>query len=204
MDENGDAKKGSISVVKPTKGLPDQITVPKFKQTRRRYLRLLDKKFQFKVLLLVLLLVVATHLIFAVSIYHDIGKTSKILNYMVPEVAEGIRNLKVQVILNMFLTIAASSAVVVILSLYFTNRISGPLFNMTRVMRKLATGDFNQSVRIRTKDELKSFADEMNNMIASLRQRKLEIESLKKRLRLKDIDNLPSILADVEETLDRL
>jgi len=61
------------------------------------------------------------------------------------------------------------SPFVVLLGLFFSNRIAGPLFRIKRYLRKIALGHYENTLKIREKDELHDLASEINHMVAKLR-----------------------------------
>jgi methyl-accepting chemotaxis protein len=66
-------------------------------------------------------------------------------------------------IITMFLFLAG---------LIITHRITGPLFSIKKAMKQISeSGDLGLRVSLRKNDELKSFADEFNNMMEKLGDR---------------------------------
>jgi len=54
---------------------------------------------------------------------------------------------------------------------YLTHRIAGPLFNIERNLKQIATGDFSTKVDLRSTDEIKKLAENINEMTKGLNVR---------------------------------
>jgi len=56
------------------------------------------------------------------------------------------------------------------ISLILTQRMAGPVYRIMRRLESMATGDLDQSMRLRRKDEFQELAEQLNVTIESLRQ----------------------------------
>lgn len=76
--------------------------------------------------------------------------------------------------------------VAIMVTLFVSHKIAGPLYRFKKVMQALAEGDFSSDFRIRHLDQLQDLADNFNLMIQKLRQQlnllKNNFSSLKTKL----------------------
>lgn len=56
-------------------------------------------------------------------------------------------------------------AAVVIVLIFYSNRIAGPLFHMDMVIRAVLDGDTTRRVRLRPKDFAASLAESLNSLL---------------------------------------
>ncbi|MCB9890823.1 MAG: hypothetical protein H6832_02325 [Planctomycetes bacterium] len=80
---------------------------------------------------------------------------------------------------SLFLFIVAAGATVVISALRYSNRIAGPMYRLCKSMREIRDGDVSFTVKLRKGDELTEIADELNAMIAWIREHPPEGVELK-------------------------
>ncbi len=59
----------------------------------------------------------------------------------------------------------------IIASMWITKKTSGPLFRMSKDIMKVANGDLSVMLKLRSKDEFRDTASELNRMIAGMRDR---------------------------------
>lgn len=71
---------------------------------------------------------------------------------------------------SLFLFIVAAGATVVISALRYSNRIAGPMYRLCKSMREIRDGDVSFKVKLRKGDDLTEIADEVNALIAWLRE----------------------------------
>lgn len=64
----------------------------------------------------------------------------------------------------------------ILVALFFSHKIAGPLHHFKSKMQVLAQGDFSNNFSLRREDQLRDLADSVNNMITKIRQ---EIKGLK-------------------------
>lgn len=154
---------------------------------RRAILPIIDRRFQFKVTLLVVCIITITHLVFGIWMYLHVADFAQKLADYVPDLAPDAHWIETELLKSMILTVITTFLAIFILSLYFSSRISGPLFNMTRVLRQVAGGDFSRRVKLRKSDELKEFSEAVNHLLGSIedRERRLQghLDELKDQLK---------------------
>jgi nitrogen fixation/metabolism regulation signal transduction histidine kinase len=68
--------------------------------------------------------------------------------------------------------VAALAVMVVLIGLlgiYFTHKVAGPVFKMTRLLAQVGSGNLRVEARLRRGDELKAFFDTFTQMVSGLR-----------------------------------
>jgi two-component system, OmpR family, sensor histidine kinase BaeS len=101
-----------------------------------------------------------------------------------------------------YLVWATSAAMIlaVTLSYLLTKRVLGPLSRMTDVTRRIAAGDYSETVPIRSHDEVGQLADAFNRMAQSLRA----LEDLRKNLLINVAHELRTPLTNIQGYLEGL
>jgi len=75
-----------------------------------------------------------------------------------------------------------------LLGIYFTHKVAGPVFKMTRLLKQVGEGDLRVEARLRKGDELKDFFDTFTKMVSGLRE-----------MEQRQLDDIEKVLA----TMDR-
>ncbi|MBN2012212.1 cache domain-containing protein [candidate division KSB1 bacterium] len=103
-----------------------------------------------------------------------------------------------------FMGVATSGFLLIVLISYLiTKTITRPLEEMVTVTQSIATGDLNQKVKIRTRDEIGKLGSSINIMVKSLNRMRAELEDWGKTLELKvrkRTDELRDMQAKVMQT----
>jgi len=81
-------------------------------------------------------------------------------------------------------SVIASSVVAIILIsiatffvvMYLSHRIAGPLFNIERSIKDIASGDLSGKIHLRAADEIQRLASSLNDMTDSLKSKILDVE----------------------------
>jgi methyl-accepting chemotaxis protein len=91
--------------------------------------------------------------------------------------------------LRILLGLLTITPLVVIISIFLSHKIAGPMYRMEKFMTTMATGDFTQHITLRKGDELKTLAERINFFVDSLRTM---IGSQKSQLAIlqKDMENI--------------
>jgi len=71
----------------------------------------------------------------------------------------------------------------VVLAFYFSQLLVKPIRQLLRVTKKVAEGDFSQSVPMKSKDEIGELAESFNRMVASLEQGRTQLQQSAQELR---------------------
>jgi methyl-accepting chemotaxis protein len=74
-----------------------------------------------------------------------------------------------------------------LLGIYFTHKVAGPVFKMTRLLKQVGEGDLRVDARLRKGDELRDFFDTFTQMVSGLREmEKAQLEDVEKALAAMD------------------
>ena len=70
----------------------------------------------------------------------------------------------------------------VVVTLFISHKIAGPLFRFEQELKEIAEGDLTTSIRLREKDQISDVAEGLNRTVAALREKVLSIQSDVKHL----------------------
>ncbi len=138
------------------------------KNQRRRIL--IEPPFQMK-LALVGSVIVATEVLIACVIMMSVAMTS----IWIPAGDH------IVVFYKFVMVIALVLAGITILNIYLTvwlsHRIAGPIYRLKQSMQQAGSGDLSVLIKFRENDELQDLKNEFNNMISSIRDRVMMLQS---------------------------
>lgn len=162
---------------------------PKLSYRRRNYF--IEKEFQAKFILKFCGLVIFGGLLTIGLLYFlsMCSTTVSIVNsrVVVRTTADFLLPVLIQTVL--ITTIIVSLATIVV-TLFVSHKIAGPLYHFKKAIKQLEEGDFSEEFRIRLHDQLQDLAGAFNNMITKT---KSQIKALRDNsLSLKEkLDNIP-------------
>ena len=150
---------------------------------RRNYL--IDREFQIKFILKFCALVAAGGLLFMGILYFSVMQSTavSIVNsrVMVRSTADLILPILIQTVIVVTIVI---SLFTILVTLFISHKIAGPLYRFKKVIQELENGDFSSDFKIRNPDQLQELAGAFNSMIKKVRE---EMGQLKENsLSLKD------------------
>ncbi len=61
------------------------------------------------------------------------------------------------------------SPLVILIGLVLSNRIAGPIYRIQRFLRRVSTGNYDERLKLREKDELQDVAGSINHLVSKLR-----------------------------------
>lgn len=134
------------------------------KKTRRRNY-FIDKKFQTKFIVKFCIILLGTSLLIgALFIYFaDNSTTVAIENTKV--VVKRTSDFMMPIMIQTLIIVTMSSAVsVIILTLFTSHKIAGPLYRIKKEIDVLKEGDLTSVFRIRSKDQLKSLVNSISDL----------------------------------------
>lgn len=105
------------------------------------------------------------------------------------------------ILTNLF-TLALISLAAVVVTLFVSHKIAGPLFRLERELQAVSEGDLTRRIVLRQKDQVTPMAECINTMLGNLQHKVTEIQ--------KDVEQLQQIAAaqnvphDVVESLNSL
>ena len=135
----------------------------------KRRIYFIDKKFQTKFILKFCALVAIGGLL-TIGIIYFLAMQSTTVSILNSRVA-------VRTTADFILPILAQTVVIVVviiglaavmITLFFSHKIAGPLYRFKKVMEALEKGDFSSGFKIRRLDQLQDLADTFNSMIARI------------------------------------
>ncbi|OGW84324.1 MAG: hypothetical protein A2987_05510 [Omnitrophica bacterium RIFCSPLOWO2_01_FULL_45_10] len=91
-----------------------------------------------------------------------------------------VKSINIQILFSLLLI----TPLLVVIGIFLSHRIAGPIYRMERFLGGLAKGDIANRLSLRKKDELKSLADGINIVVAGLRDRVLAERQIADKLRL--------------------
>lgn len=147
---------------------------PKYR--RKQYL--VAARFQLKYAGLILLLMFVTAALSSYVVYY----TSMLLmgEKLANVYPQGqLVNIVKTVNFRLLMSLVFVSPLVIILGIYLSHRIAGPIFRMERFLSEMAEGNYNSRITLRKGDELAALADGMNKVCESI---KLSVGDQKGRL----------------------
>ena len=147
----------------------------------RRTQYFVAKKFQLKYVGLILLLVFSTAIMCSYVIYYTMMVTmgDKLANiYPQGRLVAIVNTVNVRILFSMLLV----APLIVVIGIYASHRIAGPIGRIERFLDSMATGDLSMPLNIRRNDELISLANGINRVLDSMKT-----TVGKERSRLKDI-----------------
>jgi methyl-accepting chemotaxis protein len=175
---------------------------------RRNYF--IDKSFQSRFIIKFCLLVMVASALTGASLYYFSQHTTTVafehLKVVVKSTADFIMPIMVGTLIIVTLLVAAAT---IIVTLFTSHRIAGPLYRLKIELDKMKNGDFSCPVRIRTKDQLQHLAsnfEEMRlNLKGSVKALKENWHSLSGNLRkLRDAAQDASEKRQIEEGIRRI
>lgn len=177
--------------------------MPKYQYKRSIKTLLIDPQMQkeYTLLLVVLIIVAAIVISFIVnwtireSMLSGPYRLGKLSPY---EVMSSINYLlTVRITLALLVTIFVAG----FLSIKFLHRVGGPIYRFRVTLRQISSGQIPNDIHLRRSDFYKDVADEMNRVLALMRNKRESAQKLASELERIPPDRLPS---DVSQNLNRL
>ncbi|MFC1804288.1 HAMP domain-containing protein [Candidatus Omnitrophota bacterium] len=95
------------------------------------------------------------------------------------------------------------SAAMVLVTLFFSHKIAGPLFHFKKTMQALESGDFSSEFSLRELDQLKELAESFDDMIKKIKAQLLMLKECQAKLsRSHSEQELKQAIAELKSTLD--
>ena len=79
------------------------------------------------------------------------------------------------IITTNLISLALIIVTTIIVTLYISHKIAGPIFRLEKELRRIGQGDLTTTVALRDNDQMEAFARQVNAMTAELNQRVTEI-----------------------------
>ena len=141
-------------------------------RNHKRRVYLIDKKFQGKFILKFSLIVIMGSLIM-MAILYAAGRYSTTVviadsRVRVSTTADFLLPILFQTV---FVVTVFVGFLTILLTLFFSHKVAGPIYRFRKVLETLKNGDFSSSFSIRQHDQFHGLTDDFNSMIQSIRDR---------------------------------
>lgn len=102
-------------------------------------------------------------------------------------------NLISNLIYTSLITVIFISIVTIVITLFASHKIAGPLYRLERSTEAIGNGDFTIETRLRENDEITGVASALNEMAGKLRSKMIDIK--------KELEEVKDSSADIESTI---
>lgn len=183
-------------------------------ERRRNYF--IDKKFQTRFITkFCFVLVLGSILIACLTYYRNMQTTTvafENLRVVVKTTADFINPIVLEILL--IVTVISASATIIV-TLFASHKISGPLYKLTKDIEKMRNGDLSSAVCIRAKDQIRLLVSEFNELRLALdstfKKMKTDVAELSdvtrkvdlSALSAKDKKKIESAISSLESTLSK-
>ena len=176
----------------------------------KRKIYIVDKKFQFKFVIMLLFFILVT--VFTVSFTTFYVIWQNVINefFFVPEASKKLGDIYIRTSELLILPMIVLSAIAGIAGILISHRIAGPVYRMKKVSEEIAKGNLCVNVKFRKSDELHDLADSMNAMIAGVRNLVKEDRSTINKIMAvsdklaEDVKKHKGLKAEVKKTINEL
>jgi hypothetical protein len=151
----------------------------KLKRRKLRNYLFLDKRLQFHFALLLAAIGAINAFYFSILVYFY---TQEIYRRLIPQIPEYILNssdfdsqYRIYLITVIFISLF-EIVMILLLGLFFSHRIAGPLYAMRMKLRDIALGSVPSPVHLRKNDLLIPFGDQLNEAISVLQENRASVE----------------------------
>lgn len=158
--------------------------MPQKRQLHQRKNFYMHKEFQFKFIIKFCLLLLASVILSTVLLllFSQGSLTSTFQNSRLAIKQTSLAILP-SILYTNLITVCLISIAAILVTLFVSHRIFGPLVRLERELRTIGEGDLTTKVNLREKDQLIAIADNVNNMTADLHARVSAIKTEIIRLR---------------------
>jgi len=182
---------------------------------KKRYKRkniFIDRNFQTKFILkFCTIVIISSLLIIGLLLFLSRDSTTVTIEntrVMVKKTTDFILPIILETVL---LALVFSSLAVIIVTLFTSHKISGPLYRLRREVEALGEGDFKRDFNIRGNDQFQEFSQTLKQMCNSLRDKHLHLKEkcsefrqyIENNLSGENKEKLFAILREVEEELKK-
>ena len=141
--------------------------------TRRRHY-LIDKNLQLNFTMLLIMIGGINAIFFSFIFYFYSQYTALMYKPLLAETAIQENIVKFVDFIywrTVFVGVVFEAILIILLGIFFSHRIAGPLFKISRYLKEVANGRYPGLIKLRKDDMLKNFAETVNEMIISLKDR---------------------------------
>ncbi|MDD4955865.1 MAG: hypothetical protein PHP17_07515 [Candidatus Omnitrophica bacterium] len=142
---------------------------------RRNYF--IDKKFQTQFIIKFCLIVIAAAIAIGISLFFLSSNSTTVAIENTKVTVKTTADFILPFILQTIIVVTIFSAIsVILLTLFVSHQIAGPLFRLKREIDKLGEANFGANFQIRATDQLKDLSHSLTLMSNSLRDKMTEIK----------------------------
>lgn len=128
----------------------------------KRRIYLINPSFQLKFSFLICLLLFLSSLIYPLAIYDLINQIVTSIAPQFPDAAAHLGEKKILLIGILALWQLGFTALVFIICIFFSHKIAGPLYKMTKHLTSIRNGEYVEKLKFRSGDYFTDLADEFN------------------------------------------
>ena len=149
--------------------LPEGSAAGEGKKVRRKILPVIDREFQLRITLFFMLLIILSHAFLLAIHFQNLTRTAGLTNGKTSlEIAQLMAHEKLVWTVNMIAGIVVIGIMVGMVVFYLTQKISGPLYAMSKALDEFAQGNLEARARLRKGDELQWFGKRVNEFLDQL------------------------------------
>lgn len=149
---------------------------------RRRYL--IDRKFQLNFSLLLLIIAAVNVFFFCMLFFFYDQEVSFVYQNILglEYLPEDIKQIGFSIFIKTIIfAVIFETIFILMLGIFFSHRIAGPVFNLRQRIKEIIAGHLPQQIRLRKDDMLQEFAKDMDQLVQKMRtETAAEIELLEK------------------------
>ena len=97
---------------------------------------------------------------------------------------------------------------IILISLFYSHRIAGPVYRLTEFTKKISAGDLSSAVSLRQNDTVKPLSREMNNLVdtykSSLQELLKSVEETKKCIDTNETANLTKHAEEAQKIIGQI
>lgn len=175
------------------------------KQTYKRRQFLVKRDFQSRFIFQFCILVFVSALISTgMILYFSRGSLTSMFSQSRLMVTDTARYLLPTVVYANLVTIVIIAVAVMLVTLFISHKVAGPLFHFEKDVKAIADGDLTLTIRLRKKDQLRELAQNINQMTSCLNRKVREIQTeLEKIIHSASEEGAPQWFRDELERLSR-
>lgn len=183
----------------------------KFELKNRRRNYFIKKEFQTKFILKFCILVMLTALISALLIYRfsDQSLTTVFENSRI-KIVPSTRFIMPGLILSSLISVVLIGTATIVVVLFISHRIAGPLYKFESLLERMASGDISFDVHLRRKDEVRKLAEAFSKAVRGINGLLCDVkrESTQLNLTIGELkvlsEELPAMPDDSKKAIEKL
>ena len=179
------------------------------KNKRRNYF--IKKEFQTKFILKFCILVVLTALISAFLIYRFSGSTvTTVFKNSRIKIVPSAKFIMPGLILSSLISVTLVGIATIIVVMFVSHRIAGPLYKLESLLERMASGDVSFDIHLRKKDEVEKLAEALgravhglNELLCGAKEESTQLNSVIKELKVLS-EKGPAMPVDSKKAIEKL